>query len=252
MKVVRDTSKGNRRGGKKYSKHSRRLGTATVGTLRFARSVQGLDVFTSVGVGIVGCSTGQARLALARCLVELFADLEDFICVLLVTVVIVLLGFLARDAGGLNERGGGIWESLSVAKLLICARGGSVGARLVHEGSDEDGLAVGTAVRSDEKLHLLVLLLAIVVLLAVVVLLHVIVHTLAVEIVLKGIFVDVELPAFDGLLEIELHTIVTVVVIIVIVVFVFAVVKTCVGVASGGIMIKVSVGTNTNTRISNL
>lgn len=248
--MVREPSKGNRRGGKKYSKDSRRLGTATVCTLRFARSVQGLDVFASVGVGIVGGSTGQARLALARCLVELFADLEDFIFVLLVTVVIVLLGLLARDAGGLNERGGGIWEGLSVAELLICARGGSVGARLVHESSNEDGLAVCTAVRSNEKLHFLVLLLAIVVLLAVVVLLHVIIHTLAVIIVLKGIVVDVELPAFDGLLEIELHTIVAVVVVIIVVVFVFAVVETCVGVASGGIMIKVSVGTN--TRISKL
>jgi hypothetical protein len=94
------------------------------------------------------------------------------------------------------------------------------------------------------------LLLAIVVLLAVVVLLHVIIHTLAVIIVLKGIVVDVKLPAFDGLLEIELHTIVAVVVVIIVVVFVFAVVETCVGVASGGIMIKVSVGTN--TRISKL
>ena len=230
MKVVCKPSKSNSCAGEKDGEHGGRMSTA-VGSLCFAGSVQRFDVFTTICVGIVGGSTGQASLALARSLVELFADLENIILVVLVAVVIVLLGFLARDTAGLNERSSGVWKCLSVAKLLICAGGCGIGARLVHKGSDEDGLAVRTAVGSDEKLHFLVLLLTIVVLLAVVVLLLVIVHTLTIEIVLKSIFVDVELPAFNGLLEVELHTIVVVVVIII---FVFAVVKTCVCIASVG------------------
>ncbi len=159
--------------------------------------------------------------------------------VLLVAIIIVFLRFLARDAASLDERGSGIWEGLSVTKLLISARGCGVGARFVHKGPDEDGLAVRAAVGSNEKLHFLVLLLAIVVLLAVVVLLLVIVHALAVKIVLESIFVDIELRTFDSLLEVKLHTIV-VVIIVVIVILVFTVVETCIGVASEEVMIMVT------------
>jgi hypothetical protein len=168
------------------------------------------------------------------------ADLDDLIFILLVSIVIVLLGFFARDAVSLNKRGRRIGQGLSITELLIGTGGCGVGAGLVHEGSDKDGLAVGAAVGSNKKFHLLILLLAVVILLAIVVLLLVCVDALIVVIILKGILVNVEFPTFDGLLKVKLHAIVVVVIVIIILVIIFlTVIKTCTDVASEGVIARV-------------
>jgi len=65
-------------------------GRATLGGAGLTRSLQRLDQVTSVIVGVVGGTRRELFFTLGRLLIETLTDFKNFICVLLVAVILLV------------------------------------------------------------------------------------------------------------------------------------------------------------------
>jgi len=171
--------------------------------------LQPLDELASHSVGVEVPSIGVAHFdigfTLSCLLIKKLANLENFVGILLISVVIfvIFLGFLARDAVVVDERLLGVGELGPIVELGVNSVGGFVGARLVHEDSEEDVLSVGRAVGTHEEFHALVVVVVLVS------------HAILVGVVVHRIFVDFETTALQCLLDVELLLSVLVLVVVV-------------------------------------
>ena len=172
---------------------------------------QRVDEGAAVVVRVISDGSAKVLLALSCLLVELGASLGDVVFVLLIVVVLVLLfaGLLARDALIADERFLGVGKGVSVVDGLVESILCGEGACLLDEKTEQDGVSVGRAVGTKEELQLLLsFLLLLVPVLSVVVTIFPVATALIVVfaplVLFERLLIEINFLALEGLLEIEL------------------------------------------------